>query len=103
MSVTVKPKRCWRRFASSQISSTSLLVLLLTMLPTHVVAAELIRLLVIPYQTDWGSRKIPVKQFTAPIAPPPLLLRQQVERVESSGFDAEDGINDLDSDWLMDG
>ena len=44
-----------------------------------------------------------MKQFTAPIAPPPLLLLQQVERVESRGFDAEDGISDLDSDWLTDG
>ena len=73
------------------------------MLPTHVVAAELIRLLVIPYQTDLVSRKIPVKQFTTPIAPPPLLLRQQVERVESKGVDAKDGINDFDADWLVDG
>ena len=76
------------------------------MLQTHAVAAEPIRLLVIPYQSGWGSQKIPVKQFTAPVAPPPpppLLLRQQVERVESRGFDAQDGMNDLDSDWLMDG
>lgn len=76
------------------------------MLPTHAVAAEPIRLLVIPYQSGWGSQKIPVKQFTAPVAPPPpppLLLRQQVERVESRGVDAQDGMNDLDSDWLMDG
>ena len=105
MRVMIVPKRCWRRFALSQILSTSLLVLLLTMLPTHVVAAELIRLLVIPYQSGWGSQKIHVNQFAAPVAPPPppRLLRQQVERVESRGVDAEDGINDLDSDSLMDG
>ena len=78
---------------------------LATMLPTHAVAAEPIRLLVIPYQSGWGSQKITVNQFAAPVAPPPspLLLRQQVERVESRGVDGEDGMNDLDSDWLMDG
>ena len=75
------------------------------MLPLHAVAAEPIRLLIIPYQSDWGIQKIPVKQFTGPVAslPIPLLLRQLVERVEPRGVDAEDGVTDLDSDWLMDG
>ena len=75
------------------------------MLLTLAVAAEPIRLLVMPCQSGWASQEIPVYQFTGPIAlpPPPLLLRQQVERVESRGIDAEDGVSDLDCDQLMDG
>ncbi len=69
------------------------------------VAADPIRLLVIPYESGWGSQKIPVNQFAAPVAPPPppLLLPQQVERVESRGIDSGDSVSDMDSDWLMDG
>ena len=77
------------------------------MLPAHAVAAEPIRLSIIPYQSGWGSQKIPVNQFTAPVAPPPppppLLLPQHVERVESRGIDSGDSVSDMDSDWLMDG
>ena len=105
MNVMRIPGRCWRRFALSQIRSTSLSVLSLTMLPAHAVAAEPIRLSIIPYQSGWGSQKIPVNQFTAPVAPPPppLLLPQHVERVESRGIDSGDSVSDMDSDWLMDG
>ena len=56
------------------------------------------------------SLSSPSVRLISPIVEPgqhpelaPLLLRQQVERVESRGVDAEDGINNLDSDWLMDG
>ena len=74
------------------------------MLPAHAVAAEPIRLLIIPYQSGWGSQKIPMNQFTAPVAPPPpLLLPRHVERVESRGIDSEDSVSYMDSDWLMDG
>jgi hypothetical protein len=97
------PGSCWRRFALSQIRSTSLSVLFLIMLPAHAVAAEPIRLLIIPYQSGWGSQKIPVNQFTAHVAPPPLLLPPHVERVESRGIDSGDSVSDMDSDWLMDG
>ena len=73
------------------------------MCPLRAFAGEPIRLLVIPYQSGWGSQKIPVNTFTGPAAPPPLPLPPQADRVVPRMIESGDVDDDVDDDWLMDG
>ena len=73
------------------------------MCPLRAISGEPIRLLVIPYQSGWGSQKIPVNTFTGPASPPPLLLVPQSDRIEPQAIEGVYGDNDVDDDWLMDG
>ena len=73
------------------------------MCPLRAISGEPIRLLVIPYQSGWGSQKIPVNTFTGPASPPPLPLLPQADRSEPQAIEGVYGDNDVDDDWLMDG
>ena len=79
------------------------LIILMFMCPLRAISGEPIRLLVIPYQSGWGSQKIPVNTFTGPASPPPLQLLPQADRIEPQAIEGVYGDNDVDDDWLMDG
>ena len=78
-------------------------IILMFMFPLRAFAGEPIRLLVIPYQSGWGSQKIPVNTFTGPAAPPPPPLLPQADRVVPRVIEGGDVDNDVDDAWLMDG
>ena len=90
-------------FFALNIRAGLTLIILMFMFPLRVFAGEPIRLLVIPYQSGWGSQKIPVNTFTGPSAPPPLPLPPQADRVVPRMIESGDVDDDVDDDWLMDG
>ena len=90
-------------FFALNIRAGLTLSILMFMCPLRTFAGEPIRLLVIPYQSGWGSQKIPVNTFTGPAAPPPLPLPPQADRVVPRMIESDDVDDDVDDDWLMDG
>jgi len=90
-------------FFALKIRVVLTLFILITMCPLRAFAGEPIRLLVIPYQSGWGSQKIPVNTFTGPATPPPLPLPPQADRVVPRMIESGDVDDDVDDDWLMDG
>ena len=79
------------------------LIILMFMCPLRAISGEPIRLLVIPYQSGWGSQKIPVNTFTGPASPPSLPLLPQADRIEPQAIEGVHGDNDVDEDCLLDG
>ena len=90
-------------FFALKIRAVLTLFILITMCPLRAFAGEPIRLLVIPYQSGWGSQKIPVNTFTGPASPPPLPLLPQADPIEPQAIEGVYGDDDVDDDWLMDG
>ena len=80
----------------------TLAVLSLALIPGPVLAAEPIRLQVIPFQAGWGSKKLPVHNFEGTLMPPPAVVPPAVDTKRVKKKRRPNSGRDSDWDWLMD-
>ena len=80
----------------------TLAVLSLALIPGPVLAAEPIRLQVIPFQAGWGSQKLPVHNFKGTLMPPPAVVPPAVDTKRVKKKRRPNSGRDSDWEWLMD-
>ena len=79
----------------------TLAVLSLALMPGAVLAAEPIRLQVIPFQAGWGSKKLPVHNFKGTLMPPPAVIPPAVKSRRANRKRRPNSGRDADWEWLM--
>ena len=80
----------------------TLAMLSLVLIPGPVLAAEPIRLQVIPFQAGWGSKKLPVHNFKGTLVPPPAVIPPAVQNRRVNRKRRPKSGRDADWEWLMD-
>ena len=79
----------------------TLAMLSLALLSGPVLAAEPIRLQVIPFKAGWGSKKLRIHNFKGTLMPPPAGLPPATRTRSVSKKRRSKSARDADWEWLM--